>query len=110
MLGNLLNWAHAPCPQFCWQIRKGGPFKRFHISCLTCPSRRLHFKKHGYETLEVHYKHIILNAEVVNPNGVVLPKNYRAYALVFNTARDLPVIRAFFVKCFLTLAERIAEW
>ena len=115
------TFPHAPCP---WLCERG--FRRFHLTCLTCWTRRLHFKKRGWQKLRWYSKVYMANKPPVGSRGfvpiqtlnvtsngkVALPIYYTNYGIFIPNqkkgAKDY--FRLFIVKYLLTLAERIAEW
>jgi hypothetical protein len=108
---NWLSWLlPAPCPEIC-SYRWVKPLTRFHFACLTCPERIYHYKKRGHETLK-KVNTVVLISHSVSGKGIVFPKRYYAYALIFNMGRkhSFLKLRDMIVRMLLTLAERVAEW
>jgi hypothetical protein len=108
----------APCPWLC-----GRNLKRFHFTCLTCWTRRLYFKKRGYEKLVYRKKIVMANKPPTGQRGMIqvkvfnsekpvaLPLYYTNYGIFLPTNGEgkMSVVKMFFVKYLLTLVERIAE-
>lgn len=86
-----------------------------HLSCLTCFDRILHYKKRGWKQL-VRKKKLVVIADSVNPHGVVMPKNYRAYFLLIKwtaTKNGKPIwvdkVKNRILKPIFSICEFIAQ-
>ena len=117
---DIWSFPPAPCP---WLCKRN--FRRFHFTCLTCWTRRLHFKKRGHEKLKWYTKAYMANKPPVGYRGAIplrvgnvmcgdkvgLPVYYTNYGIFIPTSREGAVnrFRLVIVKYLLTLAERIAE-
>ncbi len=117
---DLGTFPHAPCP---WLCKRN--FRRFHFTCLTCWTRRLYFKRRGYEKLRWRkrvymankppfgYRGMIPVQVLTSPTGqpVGLPMYYTNYGIFIPVQRGgRDCLRIFIVKYLLTLVERIAEF
>ena len=94
---------HAPCPQLC---RKIVDAKGFHLTCLTCPTRKFTFKKYGWRNLSER-KTLIMVMESASGKPFIMPKQYDSYGLII--PRNISRIRRQIVKTLMTVAERVAE-
>ena len=105
--GDTLSFPPAPCTWLCQ--RKD--IRRFHLSCLTCPTRRYYLTKRGKEKF-TRYKNLVYFMESVTGRGFILPKRYKTYGLVFPLRDDgtMNWVKTGIIKVLLTIAERIAEF
>ena len=104
---DLFNFPHAPCQWLC--EREG--LKRFHFTCLTCWTRRLHFHTRGSENLR-KYKTIMMIMTSPDGKWFALPDNYLSYGIILPTNEKGLVnpLKSGIVKVLMTIAERIAEF
>jgi len=93
-----------PCPQVC-----GKKLNRFHLTCLTCWQRHEYFKTKKARNLK-RYKKVAVILESPSGKGVLLPKSYAAYMLIIDRNSHFYWFKRYFLKVWLTIAERIAEW
>ena len=103
------RWWMLPAP--CNPCLDGKNIRRFHLTCLTCPTRRFTYKKQGSERY-TKYKRVIMVMESASGRGFVFPKRYRTYGLVIPTNPDGSVhgiLRSYLLKFLMTIAERVAE-
>jgi hypothetical protein len=90
-------------------------FSRFHLTCLTCPIRRIYHNKTDKFVLK---KHVLFEADCPDPRGVPVPKKYIAYFLLIPTTHmykydSEPIIiklRIQLIKRILTFCEFLAQW
>ena len=94
---------HAPCPQLCRQQVNA---KGFHLTCLTCPVRKVEFHKRGWQNY-MRKDPMILIMHSVNGKGFLLPKSYDTYGLII--PKSVGKLRRQLIKMILTVAERLAE-
>jgi len=94
----------APCTWRC-----GKPLHRFHLTCLTCPTRRLAKQKTPLGKW-AHYDKVLIMLESPSGRGFDLPRHYRAYGLIINTDTKLCGLKLLILKWLRTIEERIAEW
>jgi len=70
---------HPLCDMF-YRLSYVNPVRRFHLSCLTCYRRRLHYRQRGWQGLK-RYMHFEVVADSIHEDGSPLPQDYRIYWL-----------------------------
>ena len=68
---------HPLCDMF-YRLSYVNPVRRFHLSCLTCYRRRLHYRQRGWQGLK-RYMHFEVVADSIHEDGSPLPQDYRIY-------------------------------
>jgi len=89
--------------------------RRFHWTCLTCPTRKLEY---GKTTKWRRKKTVHYIGESINPCGSIVPAGkYYAYFVIipikdyeFERGNWHDLFKTVFIKKLLTFAEMLAQW
>lgn len=92
---------HVLCDLY-YMLAHHMPLRRTHLTCLTCYRRRLHYKQRGWTELERKMA-LHVQADSIDPKGIVLPRKYNVYWLMVRSDGFAPKLRKATCKVLMTL-------
>jgi hypothetical protein len=108
------SWTWMPkleCHRLCdlyYMLAHNAPLRRMHLTCLTCYRRVLHYKRRGWTGLERKME-LIVQADSVDPKGILLPRKYETYWLAVRSDGFAPNLRKATCKTLMALTYMLGK-